>query len=121
MNNSYHIKKTNLKTYPYIVFSTSYINPMDEMEALKKDLQGLGVEGIILFDLLLSHGNNPDRFYKAFFNGDAIVEDSLKNVLIVPKRINNISLNFYHSQQQLLNKSVLTKPQKYLISKKKLL
>lgn len=112
MNNSYHIKKTNLKTYPYIVFSTSYINPMDEMGALEKDLQGLGAQGIILFDLLLSHGDNPDRYYEAFFDGKYLDMDSLKNVQSVTKGIKNISSDFYYSHKQLLNNSVLTKLKK---------
>ena len=94
---------------------------MDQKGAIEKDLREIGAKGKILFDLLLSHGNTPDRFFEAIFDGDEISEDSLKSIESISKKIKEISLDFYHSQQGFLENSVLSKAQKFLIKKKALL
>jgi hypothetical protein len=121
MDSCYQIIKTSVEVYPYMVFATSYVNPMDQKEALEKDLKQIGVNGKILFDLLLSHGNTPDRFFEAFFNGEKISEESLKSTEAISKKIKAISIDFYHSQQHFLENSVLSKTQKFLIRRKKFL
>ena len=121
MNSCYKIIKTSIELYPCIVFSTSYINPMDQKDAIEKDLRKIGVKGKILFDLLLSHGNIPDRFFEAIFDGDEISEDSLKSIESISEKIKEISSDFYHSQHDYLENSVLSKAQKFLIKKKALL
>ena len=121
MNSCYKIIQTSIDPYPYIIFSTSYLNPMDQREALEKDLKQIGVNGKILFDLLLSHGNTPDRFCEANLNGDKISEESLKSTEAISKKIKEISIDFYHSQQHFLENSVLSKSQKFLIRRKKFL
>ncbi|MGB5158845.1 MAG: type II toxin-antitoxin system RnlB family antitoxin [Desulfobacterales bacterium] len=120
MSACYKIVKTPDTVYPYIVFATSYLNPLDQKEAIEKDLSRIGVKGKILFDLLLSHGNTPDRFFEAFFNGEKINETSIKNAGIISDLIREISLEFYHKQPQYLENSVLTKAQKFFIKRKKL-
>ena len=121
MNPCYKIIKTSLEIYPYIVFSTCYMNPLDHKEVLEKNLQEIGAKGKILFDLLLSHGNTPDRFYEAFFNGKKINGKSLISTESISKKVKEISIDFYHSQQHFLENSVLSKAQKFLIRRKKLL
>jgi hypothetical protein len=121
MSSCYKILKTSIEGYPYIVFAANYTNPMDQKDALEKDLKKIGVKGKFLFDLLLSHGNTPDRFFEAIFNGEKINEDSLKSVEAISKEIRKISLEFFHSQQDMLEKSVLSKSQKSLIRRRVLL
>ncbi|NLD35869.1 MAG: type II toxin-antitoxin system RnlB family antitoxin [Desulfatiglans sp.] len=118
MKNYYKIKKTNFKQYPYIVFSTCYINPMDQKEDIEKELKKNKVQGKILFDLLLSHGNTPDRFFEAIFDGYEILEDSIKNIVIVPDKIKDIAADFYYIKQEFLENSVLSNTQKFLIRNK---
>ncbi len=118
MGSIYKIKKTSVDVYPYIVFATSYVNPMDQKAAIEKDLKQLGVKGKILFDLLLSHGNTPDRFFEVFFNGKKISDDSLKSIETTTDKIKSITSDFYYNQQHFVDNSVLSKAQKYLIRKK---
>ena len=117
---TYKIVEAPNTIYPYIVFATSYQNPLDNKEAIEKDLSRIGVKGKILFDLLLSHGNTPDRFFEAFFNGEKINEASIKNAGLMSDLIRKISLEFYSNEPQLLENSVLTKVQKFFIKRKKL-
>ena len=121
MNSHYKILNTGIARYRCIVFATSYINPMDQKDALEEDLMRIGIKGKVLFDLLLSHGNNQDRYFEAFFNGEKISEESLKSTESISKKIKEISLDFYHSQQHFLENSVLSKSQKFLIRKKRFL
>jgi len=117
MNSFYKIIKTSIDFYPCIVFSTSYMNPMDQKDEIEKDLREIGVKGRILFDLLLSHGNTPDRFFEAIFDGAKISEDSLKSIELLSEKIKGISSDFYHSQQDCIENSVLSKVEKFLIRK----
>lgn len=118
MNKTYHIEKINTGSYPYIIFSTSYVSPMDQLETLENDLKKIGVVGNILFDLLLSHGNTPDRFYEVLFNGKQIDINSLKKVESISDNIKQISTDFYHNHVHFLKSSILSNPQKFLIRKR---
>lgn len=91
---------------------------MDQKGAIEKDLREIGAKGKILFDLLLSHGNTPDRFFEAMFDGHELIEDSLKSVASIPEKIKEISSDFYYSRQNYLENSVLSRAQKFLIKNK---
>ena len=121
MNAIYKILETKLKSYTHIIFSLSYINPIDQKESIEEDLKKRGVKGKILFDLLLSHGNNPDRFYEASFDGEKILENSLKEAKSISKKIKSLSTNFYREQKQSFDSSVLSTAQKFLIKSGRLL
>ena len=121
MNACYIILETKLRSCTHIIFSVSYLNPIDQKEAIEEDLRKRGVKGKILFDLLLSHGNNPDRFYEALFDGEKIDEDSLKAARSISKTIKRLSRSFYRDQNRCLESSVLSKAQKFLIRKGQLI
>jgi len=121
MNTIYKIIETKLKSYTYIVFSLSYMNPIDQKEEIEEDLKKRGVKGKIIFDLLLSHGNNPDRFYEASFDGEKIDEDSLKAAKSISKTIKRLSTSFYREQNQYLEGSILSTVQKFLVKRGRLI
>ncbi len=121
MNACYKILETKLKSHTHIIFSISYLNPMDQKEAIEEDLKKSGAKGKVIFDLLLSHGNNPDRFYEASFDGEKINEDSLKAANSISKTIKKLSGNFYREQNQCLENSVLSKAQKFLLKRGQLI
>jgi len=118
MSKTYYIEKINGGSYPCIIFSTSYVSPMDQLEIVENDLKKIGVMGNILFDLLLSHGNTPDRFYEVLFNGEKIDIDSLRRVESISDNIKQISSDFYHNHVHFLKNSILSNPQKFLIKKR---
>lgn len=107
--NNFDIEYNKIKKYSAVVYSASYVNPMDEVasisECIKKCVKG---EGLILFDLLLSNGNSYNRFAEAIFNGKEIIKESIH----VVERIQNeeykkIDLHYTNRLQELYN-SVLT-------------
>lgn len=91
---------------------------MDQKVDIEKELERKGVKGKILFDLLLSHGNTPDRFFEAIFNGSEILEDSIKSVVTIPDKIKDIATDFYYRKQEYLGSSVLSNAQRFLIKNK---
>lgn len=121
MNACYKILETKLRSYTHIIFSTCYLNPIDQKEEIEEDLKERGVKGKILFDLLLSHGNNPDRYYEASFDGEKINEESLKVAKSISKTIKSLSMNFYREQKQSFDSSILSTAQKFLIKSGRLL
>ena len=118
MDSHYEIKGTTVEVYSYIVFSTSYLNPMDYKEAIEKDLKRIGVKGKILFDLLLSHGNTPDRFFEVYFDGKEINEETLRSVEEITDSIKKFTYDFHRNRPHFIENSVLSNAQKFLLRKK---
>lgn len=54
----------------YIVIATSYVNPIDELDHIAKELEVRKCYGDIIFDLLLCNGLNSNRFLSINFDGN---------------------------------------------------
>ncbi|BHH83760.1 type II toxin-antitoxin system RnlB family antitoxin [Desulforhopalus sp. 52FAK] len=121
MSYRYHIHKYNTDNLSAVIFSTNVDSPMNYLGSVEEELHKNGVKGNVLFDLLLSTGNTSERYYSAFFDGDKLVENSIKKFKNPSKDILKESLLFYHQKSHFLKNSVLNKAQKYLIKNNHLL
>ena len=66
MNYSIEYHKHN--KYLAVIYSSSYINPFDSIKEINNDMKrNSSKEGFVLFDLLLSNGNNFNRFFDIIF------------------------------------------------------
>lgn len=117
----YEIKRTRSNTYSYIVLSTSYINPIESVDELENNLIKEKYVGNVLVDLLLSNGYDEDRFFEIYFDGKKLNFHTLSNVTNVSEDIRKVSVNYYSKNYELMNNSVLTKPQRFLIKNKRIL
>lgn len=54
----------------YIVIATSYVNPIDELDYIAKELEMRNCYGDIIFDLLLCNGLNSNRYLSIYFDGN---------------------------------------------------
>ena len=71
--NSFNIIYEQHGKYSAIVYPVSYLNPIDEIQLISIELRKhLPAGCYVLFDLLLSNGNNFNRFAEAFFDGNDI-------------------------------------------------
>lgn len=120
-NKRFDIKRTNADRYSYIVLSTSYMSPIEWVEELEACLMKEEYVGNILLDLLLSNGYDRDRFYEIFFDGKKLNFQTLLNVTKVSEELKQVSGEYYSRNPEILDNSVLTKPQRFLIKKKRLL
>lgn len=111
---NFMIKKIN-NTSEYIVLSTSYISPLDELFDLEQELKILNFKGEIIFDLLLCNGLNENRFLKGSFDGEYIDIANITIMSNVENYIKKISKEFYINNSQLIDYSVLPDSHKYII------
>lgn len=101
----------------YIVFSTNYVSPLDFIKDIEAELSKLvDIKVEVLFDLLLSSGNNSKRFARINYDGKHLDRRSFQFV-DMDKRdsLRKVSANYYKYKSDLVEKSILTSIQKKLI------
>ena len=116
---NYSIEYHRHDKYLAVIYSSSYINPVDSIKEINGDMErNLLKEGFVLFDLLLSNGNNFNRFFEAYFDGHEIKKDTV--TVVVSKEIDDLkSINsHYKGRIKELNNSVLSPSEKYRLLKK---
>lgn len=118
---NYQIQKVeNIANYPFVVYSTSYVSPIEAITDIEHELQSQ-FRGKILFDLLLSNGVSSNRFIEANFDGDHFDYSSFKSLILVDGEIKKKLIEFYKKNTVLLENSVLPNAYQYLIKNGKVL
>lgn len=119
MAQSFYVEKINLESYNIIILSTNSMRIHDYLFDVVKELKKLRFKGNVLFDLLLSNGPSlAGRFFSAFFDGKKFDLSSFKNIKEVETDVEKMSNSFYSTRLDLIDNSVLTKPQKFILKKK---
>jgi Antitoxin to bacterial toxin RNase LS or RnlA len=113
---NYEIRElSNHQDYQVVIFSTSYINPLEEYDHIQEELKGR-FKGKVLFDLLMSNGISSNRYVEAEFNGAQFDPSSFKAIEKVDVAIKAMTNKFYKSRSDLSN-SVLSNTEISLIRK----
>ena len=100
--------------YDYIIYPSSYINPLSKLKMLNEKLKGkIDYPCTILFDLLLCNGDNFNRFAKVYYDGEKIVRDSIEIVELEEFEISIVE-QYYKECKSTLKNGVLT-PQEYML------
>lgn len=118
MNKPFFLAPLFTQEYSYISFSLTSERLDDYYQQLEIELENLQAQGNILLDLIVSNGIKYNRFVSLYFDGRKLNLDSYKNITDVTSTIENISNKFYSSHLNVIEDSVLTKPQKFLFKKK---
>lgn len=118
---TFELQKINQPSvYSYLILSTSYFNPLDDLDQLEEELRAsLGDKflGKILFDLLLSNGNSSNRFIEATFNGKELDYSSFKVPSDVDLQIKKLSSSYYSNNELLKDSAVVSDSFKFLLKK----
>lgn len=117
MPENYAIKRTRDRSYPCVVLSTNHLSPLNEVCNIETSLRGLGVNGKVVFDLLLVNGNNYNRFFEAYFNGTSIEMSSVKILNKPSESIRVRSVEFYKKNLGLLENCILPNIIKFKLRK----
>ena len=102
----YIIQKVN--DLSFLVISKDYSRVDEILPELSMDLKKKKARGDIVFDLLLSNGNNSSRFFTIFFNGENFEIITLKKIPRPSTPILNKVNAYLKLNKELLKNSVLT-------------
>lgn len=103
--------------YSCIIVSNSADSPFNNLSSILIELNNNHfTEGKVLFDSLLSTGNNLDRFIEGYMYNGSFIEESFKNVDI-PKgnSVRIITMKYLTSKPRMLEYSILNNAQKSLL------
>lgn len=105
-----------IKSEKYIVLSTSYVSPLDEIEILQQELTRLNFEGELVIDLLLCNGISDNRYVVVYFNGKYIDFSKLQVAPKVDDEVSKKSREFYMTHKELLVRGILPDAHIYIVS-----
>jgi hypothetical protein len=117
---NYEIHKNKIGDYPFVIFSTSYVSPIENIMDIEQEL-GFHFKGKVLFDLLLSNGVSSNRFVEADYDGEKFDYSSFKTLNQVGLEIKKESSEFYRTHTEFLTNSILPNAHQFLIKKGKLI
>jgi hypothetical protein len=116
---NFSIERINSKKYACAVFATSYINPLHDARSIEKGLNKQQVQpGKVLFDLLLSNGENFNRFFEVYFDGSQL--DMSNAQIVEPDECTRKAVNaFYKGKARLISSGVLSPSQRFQFARGK--
>lgn len=111
--NNFNIVYKQCGKYSAIVYSDSYINPIDDIQAISMELKKhLSAGCYVLFDLLLSNGDNFNRFAEVYYDGGDI-NIGMVNITSISSEYLHILNLYYRGKTNELKRSVLSSKDKY--------
>lgn len=115
-----YVIQTNSESaeYGFIIYSVSYVSPIQNLKAVGKELRYVKFQGKVLFDLLLSNGLASNRFIEVEFTGFNFKYDSFK-IVEVSEEQREQSARFYKHNEALLERGILPDAVQFLIKKGK--
>lgn len=107
---------TTAHQYPYIIASTTYINPLPYIFEIKETLLDNDFKGDILVDLLLSNGFTYNRFLTVTFDGNDFDFFNAKIKSAPPLNVMTDLYHFYMEHPYLVeNSNILPQAQKTIL------
>ena len=106
----YRLHKLDNPEFGYVVYSASYMSPLDQLNSIERELSRRGYVGPVVFDLLLSVGNSETRFQVMHFDGLKLSLRTAKTLTQQKEEFRRRSAQFYQKNYDKLDMSILTKP-----------
>lgn len=111
--NSYDIIYEQFGKYAAIVYPVSYLNPIDDFQLISEELrEHLPAGCYVLFDLLLSNGDNFNRFAELYYDGNELSAGLIRITEVNSDELKRLNLH-YRGKTKELNKSVLSPKERY--------
>ena len=111
--NSFNIVYERHGKYSAIVYPISYQNPIEDIQLISHELmEHIPAGSYVLFDLLLSNGDNFNRFAEVMFNGVEISCREISVITVPTSEMQSIN-SYYRGKTKELSKSVLSNREKY--------
>ncbi|MDE5753440.1 MAG: type II toxin-antitoxin system RnlB family antitoxin [Oscillospiraceae bacterium] len=114
----YEIKQVKNVDFSAIVYAISYENPLQDIDSISHELSSMFCSSCnVLFDLLLSNGDEFNRFVMGRFEENKINYDSLRIITIEDSNLKKQINSYYRGKYSYLKNSVLSLRQMTLFSK----
>lgn len=111
--NSFNIIYEQCGKYAAIVYPVSYLNPIDDLQLISIELrEHLPAGCYVLFDLLLSNGDNFNRFAEIYYDGKELSSGRISITEVNSEDLKKLNLH-YRGKTKELSKSVLSPRERY--------
>ena len=110
----FSVIQLNNSPYDYLLIATSFKSSLSDLAKLN-DLVSIE-RGKVLFDFMLIHGNEKNRFVECSVINAACERQTIKVVEQVDDEIRKTSSLYFRENEQLVKNSVLPKALQYLIT-----
>lgn len=116
--NSYQIILKRSSKYQAVIYAVSYNNPIQDIHEISEYIRKqTNIAGYVLFDLLLSNGENFNRFAEGYFDGYEIKYSSIKVIELDDAKILQDVNSYYKKNRQVLNNGILSPSEKFKYAK----
>lgn len=118
---NYIIKKLEHTKYAVIIIPTSHINPLSSIENITEIIKSyinstsFNSTSFVLFDYLLSRGNDATRFMEILFNQSFLIGSITSVGFNIHHPIRKIVIDMVKLNPKILDNSILNRQQKKLI------
>lgn len=100
-----------------LVLAADIESPLEHIEDVERELTESNIKGLVVFDLLVSHGNKNNRFFSGFFNGDKFSDRMFKSELSSYLIFSELSAPHLKNHVHDINDVLLSKAMKFAIKK----
>lgn len=98
-----------------LVLAADIESPFEHLDDVERKLTESRVQGVVVFDLLVSHGNKRNRFFSGFFNGVRFVDQNFKSEQNCYVMFSQLSAPYLKSHAKDINCILLSKAMTFAI------
>lgn len=111
--NSFKIIYEQYGKYSAIIYPVTYLNPIEDIQSISVELKKHLTAGCyVLFDLLLSNGDNFNRFAEVYYDGNDIQTNAVSIAEIPSSEVHRLNM-YYRGKTKELSKSVLSVKERF--------
>lgn len=117
MTKKYLLSVAPAPSVPAAVFATGVVNPFELLEDIEKELAAAGIQGCVLFDLLLANGHKTNRYFVAQFDGKEFGEDGFKAVAVNYDDFARVSAQILQEHSATLDLALLSPAMRFAVER----
>ncbi len=98
-----------------LVLATDIESPLDHIHEVEQELSNCIASGLVVFDLLISHGNKRNRFLSAHFDGKKFSSYNFKASIVPYDICSRLAATALKQHNTELNDTLLSKSMKFAV------
>lgn len=98
-----------------LVLATDIESPLEHIHEVEQELSSCIASGLVVFDLLISHGNKRNRFLSAYFDGKKFSSYDFKASIVSYDVCSRLAATALKQHNTELNDTLLSKSMKFAV------